>query len=141
MLIGCAPKVKLVHFWAPWCTTCGVELEELKKFALKNGDSSIEIQAIAAFDSKEAVDKFLQGKEFPFPIVIDVDEAIVTKYEIKEIPTTIIENSDNKPLEVYDPLLHVYSSRFEGARSWASELMCRSLEDAVNKHVTTIKYP
>lgn len=132
-MMGCAPKVKLVHFWSTWCSTCSVELEELRKFTAINSGASIEVQAIAAYDTRESVEKFLQNKEYPFSVIIDSDGALAMKYEITDLPTTIVLDENNQPLNVYDPLLHVYSSRFEGARSWASELMCRALEDAVKQ--------
>lgn len=133
ILIGCAPKVKLLHFWAPWCMTCAPELDELSKLHNLRLGESFEIVAVAALDTPESIKKFLSEKSYPFTMLEDTDGTLAQRYKITELPVTLIFDGEGRELQLFDPVTEEHTSRLIGARSWVSGSMTQSIDAILSR--------
>jgi thiol-disulfide isomerase/thioredoxin len=91
----------VINFWASWCGPCKMEAPELVKLHQKYGDK-IEIYAInvTKSDSISGVHRFADEFGIEFPVLLDKDDEVSTKYRIVAIPTTFFVNKDGKIVDM-----------------------------------------
>ncbi|MFT4416821.1 TlpA family protein disulfide reductase [Fredinandcohnia humi] len=89
-------KKIILNFWASWCHPCTEEMPEFQEFyETKNGDIEVFAINMTATEVKaENVQKFLDGKGFTFPILLDEENLASSDYGILTVPTTFFINSD-----------------------------------------------
>lgn len=63
-------KVRVVNFWASWCTPCREEMPDLMRFHRDHVDQGVTVVGIA-IDSKEASEAFLAEVGVDYPILIE----------------------------------------------------------------------
>jgi thiol-disulfide isomerase/thioredoxin len=96
-------KVVLVCFWAPWCETCMKELPLLKKLRETYGGKGVEVIGVSVEKNREAVEKFVEKSEIPWPIILG-DNGVSTAveyYGISEVPIKILVDKNGKVLAVF----------------------------------------
>ena len=84
-------KVILLDFWASWCLPCKKSLPYLINYYINNKDTNLVILAVNVDTDPANFKKFRDklDSDFPFTVVLDGDNKIVSKYNNESIPTTI----------------------------------------------------
>lgn len=100
-------KVVLINFWATWCPPCREEIPDLVKFQEKYGASGFTVLGVDVGESKAKVSKFAKKFGMNYPIVLDSQMAVATRYKIVGIPTSLLVNSEGKILGQY----HAYTKQ------------------------------
>ncbi|WP_242136633.1 redoxin domain-containing protein [Bacillus cereus group sp. BfR-BA-01360] len=90
-------KKVIVNFWATWCGPCQQEMPDMEAFYKKHKED-IEILAVNYTVSElangtEKVRQFAEEKGVTFPILLDTDISVTTRYKVITIPTSYFINT------------------------------------------------
>jgi len=94
-LAGLRGKVVLVNFWATWCPPCRKEMPDLEKLYESLGPQGFVVLAISDED-RPTVEKFLQGKGYTFPILLDPGREIHKEFQVEGIPRSTVYDREGK---------------------------------------------
>jgi len=94
-------KVVLVNFWATSCPGCIKEMPDMVESYELYRDRGFEIVAVAmSYDPPNYVLNFVQTRQLPFPVALDVDGAHARAFgNVQLTPTTFIIGKDGRILE------------------------------------------
>ncbi|KVW96809.1 peroxiredoxin family protein [Thiobacillus denitrificans] len=94
-------KVVLVNFWATSCPGCIKEMPDMVEAYNLYKDRGFEIIAVAMrYDPPNYVLNFVQTRQLPFPVVLDVDGEHARAFgNVQLTPTTFIIGKDGRILE------------------------------------------
>ncbi|MBN2053391.1 TlpA family protein disulfide reductase [bacterium] len=92
-------RVVLVSFWTTYCQPCRKELPKLNEIYGELKDKGLVFFSISsdkAADSAQ-VSKFVKQFRYTFPVLLDVDSAVVEKYHPERTPpfTALIDHEGN----------------------------------------------
>lgn len=73
-------KYVVIHFAATWCPFCNAEAPYLQELSKNYQDKGIEVFIIDVKEDKALVEKSLARFNFSFPVLLDEDGAVSTKY-------------------------------------------------------------
>ena len=92
--IGQGPIV--MNFWATWCVPCIEELKQMKRIYKKYQDKGIQFLAISIDDPKTVgrVNSFAKSHQYPFKVLLDTNNEVITLYQSKVPPYTVIIDND-----------------------------------------------
>ncbi len=94
-LAGLRGKVVLVNFWATWCPPCRKEMPDLEKLYQSLGSQGFVVLAISDED-RATVEKFLQGKDYTFPILLDPGREVHKEFQVEGIPRSVVYDREGK---------------------------------------------
>ncbi len=80
-------KIVLINFWATWCPPCRAEMPELNAVAQAHRDQLI-VLAINNGETIERVQSFVAEFQLTFPVLLDPDGAVASKYAVLGLPTS-----------------------------------------------------
>ena len=85
-------KITLINFWATDCPGCINEMPGLIETYNQNKDQGLEVIAVAMYyDPPSRVISFTKNNNLPFPVVLDTNKEIISKFNnVKLTPTSII---------------------------------------------------
>ena len=85
-------KITLINFWATDCPGCINEMPGLIETYNQYKDQGLEVIAVAMhYDPPSRVISFTKNNNLPFPVVLDTNKEIISKFNnVKLTPTTII---------------------------------------------------
>jgi peroxiredoxin len=86
-------KKVFLNFWATWCPPCQEEMPDIQKLHDNYGDK-VTIVAVNVGESKAKAQSFMKAKEFNFPVLLDQNKQITSKYLVRGIPTTYLIDED-----------------------------------------------
>lgn len=94
-------KVVLVNFWATSCPGCIKEMPDMVESYKLYRDRGFEIIAVAmSYDPPNYVLNFVQTRQLPFPVALDVDGAHARAFgNVQLTPTSFIIGKDGRILE------------------------------------------
>ena len=94
-------KVVLVNFWATSCPGCIKEMPGMVQTYNAYKDKGFEIIAVAmSYDPPNYVLNFVQTRQLPFPVSLDVDGAHARAFgNVQLTPTSFIVGKDGTVLE------------------------------------------
>jgi peroxiredoxin len=94
-------KVVLVNFWATSCPGCIKEMPGMVEIYKQYRDRGFEIIAVAmSYDPPNYVLNFVQTRQLPFPVALDVDGAHARAFgNVQLTPTSFIIGKDGSILE------------------------------------------
>lgn len=81
-------KVVFVNIWATWCPPCRQEIPSMIKFYNKMKYEGVEILAVSEDNDIEAVRKFIEKNNIPFPIMLDQNKQVYRLYKATGVPET-----------------------------------------------------
>jgi len=85
-------KITLINFWATDCPGCINEMPGLIETYNQYKGQGLEVIAVAMYyDPPSRVISFTKNNNLPFPVVLDTNKKIITKFNnVKLTPTSII---------------------------------------------------
>ncbi len=94
-------KVVLVNFWATSCPGCIKEMPGMVETYNQYKERGFEIIAVAmSYDPPNYVLNFVQTRQLPFPVALDVDGAHARAFgNVQLTPTSFIIGKDGRILE------------------------------------------
>ena len=90
-------NVVLVNLWATWCPPCREELshvqaEIIDRFAGK----PFKMIAVSRGEERAAVEKFIGGNGYAFPVALDPSEEVFRKFATNYIPRNFLVGADGR---------------------------------------------
>ena len=94
-------KVVLVNFWATSCPGCVKEMPDMVEVYKQYKARGFEIIAVAmSYDPPNYVQSFVQTRQLPFPVTLDVNGEHARAFgNVQLTPTTFIVGKDGRILE------------------------------------------
>jgi peroxiredoxin len=89
-------KVVLIDIWATWCPPCRESLPHLQAIATDTtlADKGLVVWAVNAREGKDKIEPFMKENKYSFTVPMDSDGAVMKKYFVTGIPTTLIIGRD-----------------------------------------------
>ncbi len=86
----------LLNFWATWCGPCRFEMPSLQEIYndQEYSDKGLVILAVDIGEDAVTVQKFLLENKLSFTVLLDTDQSVAAKYNIRAIPTTFFIDKD-----------------------------------------------
>ncbi|MFQ6033578.1 MAG: TlpA family protein disulfide reductase, partial [Candidatus Bipolaricaulia bacterium] len=81
-------QLVVINFWLGKCGTCVAELPALKSFYRGHKDEMV-FYAINAGESLEEIDDFVKKYEIEYPILLDKQGKVFTRYGATGVPETV----------------------------------------------------
>ena len=73
-------KYIVIHFAATWCPFCNAEAPHLEQLYQNYKDKNVQVFIIDVKEEKALVEKLVERFRFSFPVLLDTNGAISTKY-------------------------------------------------------------
>lgn len=92
-------KPMVVNFWASWCSPCKNELPDFQQAYEELGDTVTFVMVNLTDGVRETVEKakkFIDGKQYTFPVYFDNNLEASTKYAAYSIPMTYFFNAEGE---------------------------------------------
>ncbi|ETW99605.1 MAG: hypothetical protein ETSY2_40610 [Candidatus Entotheonella gemina] len=83
-------KVILINFWATWCPPCIHEMPLMDQLFLNMKGRPFSIWALNVQETQEDVGKFLQSRNFHFPVLLDLEGKAMGNYQVRGLPSTYL---------------------------------------------------
>mgnify|MGYP006275959405 CR=1 FL=1 len=80
-------KYVVLNFWATWCPPCREEMPNLNQFYEENKNDFV-VLAVDLGESKQKVQQFISYGGYTFPVLLDKDRRIGSRYNVSVIPTS-----------------------------------------------------
>ena len=94
-------KIVLINFWATWCPPCQEELKRVQKEIIDRfKGKDFVFLAISREESKEQVKKFQERNGYTFPMGLDPERKIYSKFATATIPRNFIIDKKGKIVEI-----------------------------------------
>ena len=94
-------KAVLLNFWATWCPPCREEIPDLIRLQNEYGQKGFTVLGIDVGESPTKVSSFMNKMGINYPVLLDRDQQVATRYGIVGIPTSYLVSSDGKIIGEY----------------------------------------
>lgn len=85
-----------LNFWGTWCKPCAKEMPAMDRQYDAFKDQGVQVLAVNIAQSEFEVNSFAKQYGLSFPVVIDKTKSVMTAYNIRPLPTTVLVNPDGK---------------------------------------------
>ncbi len=85
-----------LNFWGTWCEPCKKEMPAMDRQFNAYKDQGVHVLAVNIAQSNFEVQSFSDQFKLSFPIVIDKTKDVMTAYNIRPLPTTVLVNPEGK---------------------------------------------
>lgn len=99
-------KKVILNFWATWCEPCRSEMPHMQAFYTNHQDE-FEILAVNLTHKDNSIEKitsFVKNMQLTFPVLLDEEGDISTRYGAFTVPTTFILNEQGEILHEIGPM-------------------------------------
>lgn len=105
-------KVIFMNFWATWCPPCIAEMPFINKLYNKIHNKDIVFVMISTDGNLEKAKKFIQRKDFNFPVYL-LAGPLPKEFVSSEIPTTFVISKNGKMVFRHKGMANYDTSGFE----------------------------
>ena len=91
-------QVVLLNFWATWCGPCRIEMPEFEEVYTEHADEGFAVIAVNNAESAETVQAFREELGLSFPLAMDEDGSIQSRFGIFNYPSTFLLDREGKVL-------------------------------------------
>ena len=90
-------KVVLLNFWATWCPPCRAELARVAKDIIeKFKGQPFVFLPVSRGEKRETVEAFREKMGYTFPMGLDTDQSVYSKYAVTYIPRNFLIDKNGK---------------------------------------------
>jgi peroxiredoxin len=89
-------KVLVINFWATWCPSCRKEMPSLNRAADWLKRYGVELIAINVGEKPAQVEKYLREEPLNFPVLLDRDTEVSTRWDAMRLPVTYVVNTQGR---------------------------------------------
>jgi cytochrome c biogenesis protein CcmG/thiol:disulfide interchange protein DsbE len=82
-------QVVLINFWATWCGPCRAEMPAIQHVYDEYANQGFTVLAINIQEGEGQVAPFVDQFELTFPVLLDRDGSVFTRYQGRALPTTL----------------------------------------------------
>jgi thiol-disulfide isomerase/thioredoxin len=103
-------KLYVFAFWATWCAPCLNELDAInEKYAQWSKELNLEVIAVSIDDTRtqKRVKPLLNGKKWPYTILLDTNQDLKRALAIVNVPYTIVVKNQK--------IVHIHNGYSQGA--------------------------
>lgn len=100
-------KTVIINFWATWCPPCRRELPSMEDTYKAFKNQNLVILGINVGEDWETIAPFIAPYKLEFPILLDKDSSVLTKWKAIGLPSSFVINKKG-----------VVTHRFTGGRDW-----------------------
>jgi cytochrome c biogenesis protein CcmG/thiol:disulfide interchange protein DsbE len=92
----------LIDFWATWCQPCQAELPIVNGIARRFKDKGLVVLGVNTEDQngRQLAPVLAARKGLTFPILLDDDHAVASKYHVSGLPTLVVLSKEGKIIAV-----------------------------------------
>ena len=111
-------KVVILNLWATWCGPCRVEMPGMENLYRRYRAQGLEILAVSLDKgSSDKVKTFADEYRLSFPVWLDSDRQVESRYHTLTIPTTFVIDKQG-----------MIVAEVEGAKHWESDETFKAVE-------------
>jgi len=111
-------QVIVLNFWATWCPPCIEETPSLENFAVEMREKGVTVIGVSVDEDRTAVQKFVERFRVSYPIALDSNQTVATRYGTFKFPETYIIDRNGKVVE-----------KVIGAINWQDPRMLSFIQD------------
>ena len=100
----------LLNFWASWCGPCKSEMPYIQRIHEEWSGKGLVILAVDIGESSATVSEFVEKYALSFMVLLDIDQEVALKYNVRNIPTTFFIDKSGK---IQDMKIGAFSSEAE----------------------------
>ncbi len=90
-------RVVFLNVWTTWCEPCRVEMPSMEVLHRRLGGEDFVVLAVSAdADGRQVVAPFVQELALTFPVLLDPDGQVVSRYRVTGYPETFIVDRDGR---------------------------------------------
>ncbi|MEM6456508.1 MAG: TlpA disulfide reductase family protein [Acidobacteriota bacterium] len=82
--------VIVVEFWATLCGPCRIQAAYLEELYPRYADRGVRFYALNVGEPEDVVRRFAERSPFSYPVLLDPDETIASRYPVRGLPTIMV---------------------------------------------------
>lgn len=80
----------ILNFWATWCPSCRQEMPSIQRLWETYQSHNFIIAGINVQESRSSANQFADSYDITFPVLLDKQGTVATKYKVTGIPETVV---------------------------------------------------
>ncbi|WP_033543786.1 thiol-disulfide oxidoreductase ResA [Planococcus sp. CAU13] len=85
-----------LNFWGTWCAPCVKEMPAMDRQFKEFEEQGVNVLAVNIAQSDFEVQSFVDRLGLSFPVAIDKSKSVMTAYNIRPLPTTVLVNPEGE---------------------------------------------